>query len=388
MKICNEQTCTGCGMCVNICPKQSIELAVGEHGFMFPIIDENKCVSCGLCKKKCPANNQIKKNSSIRKIYAVWNRNKTIRQKSTSGGVFSLLAENVLKDNGLVAGVKWNDDFKAIHYLIDNLDDLQQFYGSKYVQSFTGKIYIQIKQALEKGKKVLFSGTPCQNHALRLYLGKEYSFLFQIDLICHGIPSDEMLKKYLNELKGISRKNVRNIQFRYKSPYWDFSNVMIEYSDGSKYSKPTVDDSYFTLFNIGYSLRNSCHRCQYTNLNRQSDITLSDFWTFSPHNLKMCNYNHGVSCVLINSEKGKELFDKIGKNIVYEERSLEEAKRSNQSLSKPFGLPQEQLDEFWLDYSNMTVEQLFKKYVPHPFKIPKYMWLRRLKRKYQWIVKK
>ncbi|MEA4964566.1 MAG: Coenzyme F420 hydrogenase/dehydrogenase, beta subunit C-terminal domain [Oscillospiraceae bacterium] len=387
MKICDKQACTGCGMCTNICAKQAISMVRGEHGFLFPYIDQAKCVSCGLCQKKCPANNAISAESSIQKVYAAWNKDRDVRAKSTSGGIFSLLAHAILEAGGVVVGVRWTDTFQAEHCMIDSEDGLELLYGSKYVQSNTGDIYKKVKQALESGKKVLFSGTPCQNNALRSFLGKPYDALYQIDLICHGVPSNEMLQRYLRERDDTGAKSISNVRLRHKKPYWDYCNVTVDFTDGSRYSKPTVEDSFFTLFNIGFSLRTGCRHCQYANQNRRGDITLADFWGFLPHNFKMRNYNGGVSCVLINSDKGQAFFDGIRENVVCEEGTVEQAKNSNKALSEPFSPPQDSVDSFWTDYENgMLIEALCKKHIPHPFTLPNYLWLRRMKRKYEWVI--
>lgn len=389
MEICNKNLCTGCGMCTNVCPNQAIEMHKEKHDFLFPIIKESLCCECGLCQRKCPANQMTDLEQNVRQVYAAWNKNRKVRKRSTSGGVFSLFAESILNDGGFVSGVKWTENFNAEHCIIDKAADLPLLNGSKYVQSNTADIYLKVKSALEDGRKVLFSGTPCQNHALKMFLGKEYNSLYYIDLVCHGVPSYEMLKRYLLERSNNGQKTVSNVQFRYKNPHWDYCYVRVDFTDGTHYKKYTVDDSYFTIFNIGYSLRDRCRECKYTSTHRYGDITLADFWGYRPYKFKMRDFNKGTSLILINSEKGQSLFDLIDENLIYEKSTIDQAIKGNKALKMPFPPPQDDVNNFWIDYENgMKVDALCKKYVPNPFTLPDLLWLRRLKAKYFGVIKK
>lgn len=386
MEICDLSTCTGCGMCSNICPKNAIIMSEKQHGFIYPHIDREKCVSCELCKKKCPANNEKKYNNTMQNIYAAWNKYKKTRKISTSGGVCSLIENEILKSGGVVVGVKWDEKFCAEHAIALTNKETEGFRGSKYIQSNTGKIYIQVKEILDSGRKVFFSGTPCQIAALKSFLTKDYINLYTMDVVCHGVPSYSCFKKYLNEVTN--NKTINNVRLRYKSPYWDYCSVRIDFKDGSFYQKYTVDDPYFTLFNIGYTLRESCHTCKYTTVQREGDITLADFWGYQPSSFKMRNYNKGTSVVAVNNNKGRELFEKIEDKLVYEKVSLEEALKTNKSFSKPYVIPQDVLVSFWNDYDDgLSVEELCKMYVPNPFRIPSLLFLRRLKNRYIWMVR-
>lgn len=387
MEICDYTRCTGCGMCTNICMNNAIKMVEGVHGFIFPEINSEKCVNCGLCTTRCPANNHNNADgNTMNKIYAAWSRKKCIREQSSSGGIFSLLAEAIITEGGLVAGVQWNSNFCPEHRLTDTSEVLVKFRGSKYVQSNTGTVYFDVKEALNMGRQVLFSGTPCQIAALKSYLGKEYSNLFTIDLVCHGVPSYECFQKYLNEKS--CGKQIENVQLRYKSPYWDYCSVRIDYKDGTYYQELTVDDPYFTLFNIGYSLRESCHNCPHTSSHREGDITLADFWSYAPSKFKMCDYNKGTSLVAINTDKGEYLFQKIQEYLIFEEETYEMALKSNRSFTEPYTISAEKLDAFWKDYEKgMKIIDLCKKYVSNPFKLPNLLFLRRLKRKYNWVIK-
>ena len=358
-----------------------------EHinGFVFPIIDTSLCIDCGLCKAKCPSNKEKETATNVIKTYASWNKDLKVRKKSTSGGIFTVFAEKILNDGGVVAGVAWNEEFVPEHVLIDNVDELNKLQGSKYSQSNTKIIYKQIKEALDTGKNVLFSGTPCQNAALKIYLGQDYYNLLTVDLVCHGVPSNKMLRDYYN----LFNRKITNVRLRHKDPYWDYCYVRIDFENGKPYQELTINDDYYNLFNIGYSLRESCHDCLYASTHRQADITLADFWGYTAHNFKTINYNHGTSLILSNSEKGQRFIDSIKDEVFIEEASLEKAKKGNKCLYESFKLNRETLEAFWNDYNNgMNIHNLNEKYCAHTFTLPKHQWLRRLYYKYKWIIKR
>lgn len=382
--ICESDNCTGCGMCSNICPQNAVSMVIGHRGFVFPQIDKEKCVDCGLCEKKCPVN-QPAKGGRVIKIYAAWNKKNSIRKKESSGGVFSLLATEVLQNGGVVFGVAWSEEFLPEHIKVDCLDDMPKLYSSKYAQSNTGDIFQKVKECLLKNKRVLFSGTPCQVAGLYNYLGKKYDELCTIDLVCHGVPSANMLRKYYKELNIKSK--LTDVNFRHKDPNWDYEYVTMKCGCDTIHHKLTIEDSYFNLFNIGYSLRESCHHCKYTNLNRMGDITLADYWGFRPHSFKTLSYNKGTSLVLINSSRGMEIFDAVKNGLYFEERTIDNAKKTNKCLYEPFSIDQNKLYEFWQDYENgMSIADLDDKYTANTFTLPNHIALRRLYTKWKWVI--
>nr|WP_295305770.1 Coenzyme F420 hydrogenase/dehydrogenase, beta subunit C-terminal domain [uncultured Blautia sp.] len=385
LQICKTYKCTGCGMCSNICPHHAITMSENEFGFIYPVIGDN-CIRCGLCIRKCPANNIIKKNKEKQSVFASWTNDKNSRRNSTSGGVFSELAKCIIQQGGVVVGVQWSEDFSPKHVVIEREYEIDKLKGSKYAQSDTNNIYSKVKRLLIDGRKVLFSGTPCQIAALKSFLGFEYSNLYTVDLVCHGVPSSKMLLKHYSEIHD---EKVTNVYLRFKDPYWDYTYVRIEYIDGYKYQKLTINDDFFNLFNIGYSLRKSCHNCKYTSTNRVSDITLADFWGYMPKSFKALSYNNGTSCVIINSENGKALFELIKENVYYEKSSIDAAVKGNKCLSEPFKIDEKKLCEYWKDIKNgYSIHELNQKYAVNTFRLPKYLWLRRIYRKYKWIIKR
>ncbi|WP_099205685.1 Coenzyme F420 hydrogenase/dehydrogenase, beta subunit C-terminal domain [Scatolibacter rhodanostii] len=387
LNICEEENCTGCGLCENVCPKKAIHMSVNHKGFLHPIIDAAACIDCLLCQAKCPANSNRTPNGTNPVVFAAWNKNKKIRKKSSSGGVFTLLAESVIEAGGIVAGVRWKENYQAEHCLIERKEDLHLLRGSKYVQSHTGNVYRDIKSILQTGRSVLFSGTPCQVDALQIFLGKNYENLYTIDLVCHGVPSEAVFHRYLEEQSKGRIENIQNIYLRYKSPYWNYSNVRIDFKEGNPYQRPAVMDGYYNLFNFNYTLRNCCYSCPYTTLNRQGDITLADFWNYSLSEFKMRDFNFGLSCVLINNDKGNQLFDQIKNQLVYNKESIAAALKANRNLEKSCEKPSDQ-DDFWQDYQEgYAVQALCDKYITHPYVYPSVLWLRNLKNRYRWLFK-
>lgn len=386
-KICSIDVCTGCGVCSNICNRNAISMCEDRRGFLYPKVDSDKCVECGLCEKRCPANN-VYTTESMQRVYACWNKNKTVKRKSTSGGMFSLIAEFFLDDGGYVIGCAWENDFSAKHICINDKKELDKLRGSKYLQSNMGDIYVKVKNLLDSGKKVLFSGTPCQVHGMRTFLDKDYENLYTVDLVCHGVPPYKMFKKHLQEVAEGDVDKITNVYLRYKRPSWNFGSVRIEMKNRKVYMRHTVSDAYFNIFNFNYSLRNSCHKCRYTNFNRTGDITLCDFWGFYPQSIKLFGYDKGVSGLIVNSQNGAEIFERIKNAAVYEKDSINRLQKGNKSLSEPFQAP-EDVSDFWHDYENgMSVNELNEKYIKEPYKVPSLLRLRILKSKLIWIFKK
>ncbi|WP_293736476.1 Coenzyme F420 hydrogenase/dehydrogenase, beta subunit C-terminal domain [uncultured Phascolarctobacterium sp.] len=382
--VCESSRCTGCGMCSDICPKDAINLKEGLNGFIYPSINNNICIDCGLCKRKCPQNNEDDSKCTVKEVYAAWSMNLNERMESTSGGIFSLLGANVLEKGGVVVGAAWDNNFHPKHIIINQKEDLQLLRGSKYSQSNTCGIYKKIRVYLDKGILVLFSGTPCQNDALRRFLNKPYENLITVDLVCHGVPSNQALDRYISAFEN----KIKTIRLRHKDPYWDYSYVRIDFKNKEIYKKLTIEDDYFNLFNIGYTLRASCHTCKYTNTHRYGDITLADFWGYKPTNFKGRNFNKGTSLIIVNSEQGNILVDSIKDLCYMEEATLEKAKKGNKCLSEPFRIDEAVLKKFWNDYNTgMSMSDLNKKYAKNSFSLPKFLWLRRIYHKYSWLIK-
>lgn len=363
IRLCSEDECNGCEACANICPHMAISMKPDIRGFIHPFIDEEKCVGCGLCKKVCSIENLTTHRNPVRAVYAAWNRNQDIRLASSSGGIFTLLADNVLKAKGVVYGAALMDD-SVQHIRIDSRDGISELRGSKYVQSRMSETYKHIRDDLKNGKQVLFSGTPCQVSGLRNYLGEEYTNLICIDIICHGVPSPMVFKDYLAWLRKKQNSQVRSLSFRYKKPGWTVFSMKADYENGASYINSKFRDPYLYFFSSGggdLTLRDSCHQCQFTSPERTGDITLGDFWQYDAEKLSQRGSEKGVSLVLINTGKGEAVFEEIKELICFEESTVALAHKSNQSLSKPWPKPKIK-DQFWDDYFELGFAGVADKY--------------------------
>ena len=330
-QVCEPKNCTGCWVCVNTCPKHSISMSVGALGHLFPKIDASTCVDCGLCQKACPANHPVKKTLPIH-TYAAWAKDDEEYKTSTSGGIGSVLARNVIRNGGIVYGCAFLKDFDVRHVRVDNEDDLVLLKGSKYVQSSIKDTYCKVKEDLQSTLKVLFIGTPCQVAGLKNYLRKDYENLYTVDLICHGVPSIEFLRQHVKEKTGST--TVDYVRFRDENTDY----VMSVIDNGVESYKRNLwqeryHDEFFNAFIDGYASRDSCHSCRYAGKERTSDITIGDFWGLND-DLPL-EHKNGISCVLVNTEHGQSLFDSVRPVLNCFERELEEAVKGNDQLRAP-----------------------------------------------------
>lgn len=360
IQISEKKDCCGCEGCYNVCPIKCISMEYDEEGFRFPSVDKKKCIKCDLCENVCPIINKSIKNVEYIKGYAAMNTDDTARLKSSSGGVFSLLAQEIIELGGIVVGVSMSPDCKvAQHTIVDSKENLELLLGSKYLQSNVGNSYQKIKNELNNEKTVLFSGTPCQVAALHSYLGKEYENLICIDLICHGVPSPGLWEKNVEYIENKTKAALKNVNFRCKKEQIN-SEYGVLYQN--IFYKPKDEDSYFRMFMKEYSLRLSCYDCKFKGISRISDITLGDFWGINDFCPDMDD-GKGVSLVVIQSIKGEELFNRIKYHLKIKKVNIEKVfERHNEAMIKSSKLPIDR-EEFWKDYQILSFEELSKKYV-------------------------
>ena len=313
--VCEKNICTGCSACSQSCPSNCITMIADNEGFLYPHINHNKCVDCNLCKQVCPVLNKVKDTLVTPQAIAAINKNEEIRLDSSSGGVFTALAETILDDGGVVFGAGFDGDMKVVHKFCTQKNDLSEFRMSKYVQSDIGDSYLVARNFLEEGKKVLFTGTPCQIGGLYAYLNKDYDNLFTQDIICHGVPSPKVFREYLLLRERNAASTVRKISFRNKKTGWKKYSVVLHFENGKEYSKVLTEDTFMKGFLNHLYLRPSCSLCSFKQIHRQSDITLADFWgseNLSSH----FNDNKGVSLVLVHSSEGQNLFERIAPELL------------------------------------------------------------------------
>jgi len=379
----DKRDCCGCHACYNICPQKCISMQTDTEGFWYPLVDIEKCTNCGLCKKVCPIlNKKIVENHPV--AYACINKDDNIRQQSSSGGVFTVIAEIVIANNGVVFAAGFDGEFNVVHSWTDSVDCLSTFRGSKYVQSCIGDTYKEIRDFLNQRHQVLFSGTPCQIAGLRAYLGKDYDGLICLDIVCHGVPSPKVWQRYKLYIEEIYQAKAQRITFRRKNCGWKLYSVSFSFDNDTEYSQKLTENIFMQGFLHNIYLRPSCYACSFKTLNRQSDITLADFWGIE-NILPSFDDDKGTSLILVNSKKGAGIFSSVANKLLYELVDINQAIIYNPSAVKSVDYNPKR-DQFFQELSgSVDISQLIAKYTKVSFSKKVYMKVRtllsRIKRK-------
>lgn len=346
-----NENCCGCTACSAICPKDAIKMSENEKGFLYPVVNEDKCIDCGRCISVC----QLTHDSNypeLQSIYAVRNLDGVTREKSSSGGVFSLLASYIENKNGVIYGAEFDKDFGVKHCRAEKEAEWIKFTRSKYLQSDLNSVFYSVKQDLENNKYVLFSGTPCQIHGLKLFLNnKNDDKLLTCDIVCHGVSSPKIWKQYLSYVEKKTKKKIADVNFRNKKDVgWHNSTIMISDTNNEVLINESQSKNfYFLLFFNHLILRHSCFNCKFANFNRPGDITIGDFWGIEK-NYAFFDDDKGTSLVLLNSQKGHNFFNEIKCKTQYIEVDKDKCLQPN--LKSPSRKPYN-YGEFWKIYSKV-----------------------------------
>lgn len=348
IKIVNKQDCCGCSACVQRCPKHCITLKEDGEGFLYPHVDSDECIDCGLCEKVCPELHHGERHIPL-EVYAAKNKDESIRMQSSSGGIFTLLAEKVIQEGGVVFGAAFDVNWEVMHTYAETMEGLVDFRGSKYMQSRIGTAYQDAEYFLKQGRKVLFSGSPCQIKGLKLFLRKNYDNLIAVDFICHGVPSPKVWREYLKET--IARKSGKNsvlsypipckigidtVDFRSKSTGWKKFSFALTLSETSVEGvKNTVllssvfsENPFMRAFLADLILRPSCYSCPSKSGRSGSDLTIADYWAI-PQVAPEFDDDKGVSLVLVQTEKGKSFYQSLKEKTTFIVTSYQEAQGAN-----------------------------------------------------------
>ena len=375
INIVNKQDCCGCSACEQICPKQCISLYEDEKGFLYPHVNSEDCINCGLCEKVCLKLHPYEIRTPYY-TYAATNDNEEIRMRSSSGGIFTLFAEQIIDEGGVVFGARFDENWQVTLDYTETKEGLAAFRGSKYVQSRIGDTFRQCELFLKSGRRVMFTGTPCQVSGLKHFLRKEYDNLLLVDFVCHGVPSPLVWRDYLNQLvhypDGVARIStilaslkekpiITSISFRDKSTGWKQFSFVVRGVSGSKVQSNTVlpsDDDiifhephnqnlYMQLFLKNLCLRPSCSNCPAKSGKSGSDITIADYWGISKHHPQWDD-DKGTSLILVNSRHGVEYYQQL--NINYIETSYEQALAGNPSIEHSVHRTR-YVSRFWKSFS-------------------------------------
>lgn len=367
IELCQMSLCTGCGACYNACPHNSIEMvpSIGE-GFLYPRINQASCISCGVCVKSCPILTPPSK-SDVPEVCAAWNTDDSIRQSSSSGGMFLTLALEIIAHGGAVYGVVLSEDGTAYHRRADSIAGLKPMQGSKYVQSDVGKSYNDALADLKHGLPVMFTGTPCQIAGFRSFLGKrQFNDLLLVDIVCHGVPSNALFRDYLNKLEiewaGILDKS--SFIFR-ELDAWGIS-PSVKLTDGKRHKIPLEKDMYMRNFLSSYTFRESCYNCKFSNTPRVSDITIADFWGIGSERPFKEDTKKGCSLVLINTVVGKRFVQNVKDNIFIERRTLNEAMLINHQLYRSSKRPRQRNGVYSYCF-NHSIDEVYRHFYNTPY---------------------
>lgn len=362
----DKSKCSGCTSCMSKCPKDAIYMQEDKNGFKYPIVDKEKCIECGLCEKVCPYNKEYTKKEVLNKslAYGGWNKNQEVKAISTSGGVFTNIAKYIIDNNGVVCGAIYDESLNVIHDIVDNMEDLKKINGSKYVQSDLKDNFRKIKEHLDNDKFVLFSGTPCQVSGLNSYLGKEYEKLYTCDIVCHGVPSPKVYRKYIKELEEQNSKKIASVNFRDKVSGWQGYSFTLNFDDSTKYTINAQKTSYMRAFLSDIDLRESCPTCKFAKLPRYADFTLGDFWGVDKYYPELNKDNKGTSLILVHTVKGKELLENLN-DIFLKECDLGKAIEGNPSTLKHLPANKNR-DKFFNELEEKSLDELANKYIPKP----------------------
>ena len=341
----NPNNCTGCAACMNLCPKDAISMQPNQDGFLMPVVDEQKCILCGKCLNQCPLRKrpEIGPHAEVEEVYATWIKNEEMLSRSASGGMFPLLAEKTFAEGGVVYGAAWDKNDWSLHTVCaSNMEEAKAIQGSKYVQAETGFVFRDIKNKLQEGTPVLFTGTSCQVGGLYAYLGGDHDLLTTVDLLCGGVPSPQTLRKYIDWREKEQGAKLIDLKFRSKEVNGWGLGMVLHFSNDKKYQFDMFEDEYGILYNLHFIQRPSCFVCHFRGAQRRlADISIGDFWGIGRHGITFEHEkSQGISVVLSNTIKGKAVIETLvadEKRVFAEKRPLSEVLPGHAWLTKNYG---------------------------------------------------
>lgn len=362
IQIKDKKNCCGCEVCCNICPTDAIQMCRDEEGFLYPTIDNNKCIDCKQCEKVCPICHE-KKEDEDTVGYIVRNKNEKVLMNSTSGGLFTVVAEYVLKNNGIVYGAGYDSNMKVVYKRAIKESQIDEMRGSKFVQSLIGDTYKNVKEDLKKNRLVLFTGTPCQIYALKNYLCKEYPNLLCIDFVCRGVPSPGLWEKYIQYMQDKYHAKIVDVKFKNKTYGYHTSTMKISFANNKIYYGSGRVDPYMKAFVKEISSRPSCSSCKFKGVERISDITMFDCYNYSKITQKNDD-DKGYSSILVHTDLGKAIFEEIKDKLVWSKQDIKSLIDNNGIMVMNSAKPHMRRNEFFTLLNNMSLDEALNKIEP------------------------
>lgn len=366
-----KKDCSGCTACLSVCPKHSITMYSDEEGFLYPVINKATCIDCGLCKQVCPFDKPIYTNFTEPQVYAAYVKEKAQRMQSTSGGIFYVVAKMIIERGGIVYGAAFDKHFKLRHIGIDSLSELSQLRGSKYLQSDLNCVFCEIREWLKNGRWVYFVGVGCQVAGLKSFLRKDYKTLVTSDLVCHGVPSQQMFDWHLDYLSQKEQGKIISYSFRDMKGWGvceTYEYVSQTRGKGTRKLWSYALSPYLYSFMLAYNYRYSCYNCKFARIPRQGDITLADYWGVSLYFPDM-DLDNGVSLVLVNSNMGITIWNEIRENLIYRCSCVEDASKENANLIGVTRMPEMRKSCYELirkkGYRSVAEKEFHAPYMPY-----------------------
>lgn len=361
----NKKDCCGCTACANVCPKNCITMIPDEEGFLYPEVNKGVCINCGLCEKVCPVIKLPEVSVGERKSYAIRNKNSEVLRNSTSGGFFTPIANYVLNKGGVVCAATYNDEWKVVHEFLADSDEgaFAKYRGSKYVQSYLGDCFSQIKEYLNKGKFVCFIGTTCQVNGLKKYVGDD-SNLLTVDLVCHGTPSPKLWKNYINYQQEKYNSQITSVSFRNKTYGYHSGTMKIEFANGKTYYGSARVDYMLKSFFREISSRPICYQCPFKQVERCSDLTIYDCWHFSDLVKGEKDDDKGYTNVIVQSEKGVEILKALADQLEIYQVDTQKAIELDGVMVTKAAVPHPKRKDYYKDLDKETLPQHIQRFIP------------------------
>lgn len=360
----NKKSCCGCTACSSVCPKNCITMAEDNEGFRYPSVDAENCINCGMCEKVCPIKREIPPDS-FQKSFVARIDDDEVLMNSSSGGAFTALSRFAIDNGFTVYGGAYDECLDVVHKSAKTNEEAKKFRGSKYVQSFLGDAFRQIKSQLNKGEKVLFSGTPCQCAGLLSYLGKPYDNLVTVDFVCHAVPSPKVWRVYKDYLTKKYKSKIKDVNFRSKVYGYHCSSIKIDMENGKSQKLGLNTDMFLKSFFFNVSCRPSCYDCHFKTVDRVCDITVFDCWNITRFVPDKKDDDRGYSAVIVHSKKGADFFEKASSCLEVHKADLDTLiKYDGKYAVKSIDYTEKREEYFRLINEGLPIDEVTKRVIP------------------------